>query len=644
MARLPQPKAALQSAPQPLATGRMVTLLGAWLLGSRATPPRSNHVREHGNNHNRSPSSADNGKCCQQMRQRCLFETAIEPQNKSHTTTSSRLAHSHSPPSPTMRVAFVFTALVAAVCGQRVALEPNQHVRTPEGWTAVGPAPLTDKVTLDLAVKLTNLDALDKLFWEVSSPSSSKYGQHLSLAEVDALVHPSREAVNAVEAWLQQYSVDTCKRTSGHGFVTCTVDVATASLMLDTTFVRFTHPQHPGFVVRAAPPRLYTVAASVAPYLDFVGGVHRFPAVAAAPSPVRPRRASAVGVTPGVLRKRYNITEVGQVESNAQSVAQFLGQYFHQPDLAEFWLEFGNGFKHLEKVSKYLGPDTGITGTEAALDVEYIMSTGANITTWFWSTGGHHEGQERFLYWITGVANTTDAPKVHSVSYGDDEDSLDLAYMERINVEFQKMGVRGLSIMFASGDSGAGCNEGGTKFVPSFPATSPYVTAVGGTLFAHNDKEEDGNYISSGGFSNVFGRPEYQVEAVKHYMSVAKDLPKPSFYNATGRGFPDVAAASSGFWVVANLIPTPGVAGTSCASPTFSGVIALLNDLRARVSKPTLGFLNPLLYANVSSSLYDVVEGCNAGCEQSGFCSAVGWDPVTGLGTPDFARLSKTVV
>ena len=73
------------------------------------------------------------------------------------------------------------------------------------------------------------------------------------------------------------------------------------------------------------------------------------------------------------------------------------------------------------------------------------------------------------------------------------------------------MGVRGISVLIASGDSGAGCDDKSTAFVPNFPTSSPYATAVGGTLLSHGGREEDGNYISGGGFSNVFTRPTYQV-------------------------------------------------------------------------------------------------------------------------------------
>jgi hypothetical protein len=64
--------------------------------------------------------------------------------------------------------------------------------------------------------------------------------------------------------------------------------------------------------------------------------------------------------------------------------------------------------------------------------------------------------------------------------------------------------------------------------------------------------------------------------------------------------------------------------GTSCAAPTFSGVISLLNDLRLAAGKSALGFLNPLLYQN-PQILTDITAGNNPGCNTDGFEAAPGW-------------------
>lgn len=82
---------------------------------------------------------------------------------------------------------------------------------------------------------------------------------------------------------------------------------------------------------------------------------------------------------------------------------------------------------------------------------------------------------------------------------------------------------------------------------------------------------------------------------------------------------------SSAFNIVINLIPFPGVSGTSCAAPTFAGVVALVNDVRLQHGKSPLGFLNPLFYQH-PELFFDVTEGCNpGGCPNDGFCATKGW-------------------
>ena len=104
------------------------------------------------------------------------------------------------------------------------------------------------------------------------------------------------------------------------------------------------------------------------------------------------------------------------------------------------------------------------------------------------------------------------------------------------------------------------------------------------------------------------------------------------------------------FVVVQDGIPLPGVGGTSCASPTFTGVISLLNDARMAAGKAPLGFLNPLIYkiapvAANANAFNDAIAGANAGCD--GFSPAFpawkNWDAATGWGSPDY-RLLKPIV
>ena len=68
-------------------------------------------------------------------------------------------------------------------------------------------------------------------------------------------------------------------------------------------------------------------------------------------------------------------------------------------------------------------------------------------------------------------------------------------------------------------------------------------------------------------------------------------------------------------------------------------MVSLLNDARIAAGLPSLGFLNPWLYAQGYKGLNDIVSGNNPGCGTQGFQATKGWDPVTGLGTPDFGLL-----
>lgn len=188
------------------------------------------------------------------------------------------------------------------------------------------------------------------------------------------------------------------------------------------------------------------------------------------------------------------------------------------------------------------------------------------------------------------------------------------------------------------------------KFQPQFPASCPWITSVGGTQYI---EPEVATFFSSGGFSDIWTRPAYQEAAVSRYMKILGDK-NYGLYNTTGRGYPDVAAQSQNFRVI-NQGLDMGYRGTSCAAPTFNGIIALLNSARVSSRLPTLGFLNPWLYSIGKSGLNDIVDGASTGCnglarfdgEPNGgpvianaqWEAVPGWDPVTGYGTPDFGKL-----
>lgn len=146
----------------------------------------------------------------------------------------------------------------------------------------------------------------------------------------------------------------------------------------------------------------------------------------------------------------------------------------------------------------------------------------------------------------------------------------------------------------------------------------------------------------------------------QHISPQTKEYYEP-YTNFKGRGFPDVAAHS--FYPPLAIVVNGtlvGVGGTSASCPQFSSIVALLNSVRMEAGKPSLGFLNPALYFAGLKGLHDIAEGGSRGCQgvdlQSGktlpgagvipyasWNATEGWDPVTGLGTPNFEKLKDLV-
>lgn len=139
----------------------------------------------------------------------------------------------------------------------------------------------------------------------------------------------------------------------------------------------------------------------------------------------------------------------------------------------------------------------------------------------------------------------------------------------------------------------------------------------------------------------MFALPSWQSSAVGDFMDNYAPNYGPNVYNDTGvaRGFPDVAAIGLKVATVFNGT-TYGVGGTSASAPIFAGIVTLLNEARIAAGKGPIGFLNPTLYAN-PGAFNDITIGSNPGCGSGGFNATPGWDPVTGLGTPDYQKLKE---
>jgi tripeptidyl-peptidase-1 len=202
-----------------------------------------------------------------------------------------------------------------------------------------------------------------------------------------------------------------------------------------------------------------------------------------------------------------------------------------------------------------------------------------------------------------------------------------------MNTEIMALGTRGVSVIFASGDSGYVKEQ-------KFGSSSPYVTSVGGVF--DGEMGDDGLQVddkSTGGFSSLSTNniQPWQTAAVASYMKTKGARPR---FNASRRCSPDLAIFDLNYQVIQGGRNT-ALDGTSCAAPVLAGMISLINDARMAAGQPPLGFLNYFLYKHADAFL-DITKGGNGG-----FDAVVGYDPASGLGTfgtDTFAKLLAAAV
>jgi len=540
---------------------------------------------------------------------------------------------------------------LACVSGSFVSME--ETVRGfPAKWTELEAAPSNSKLELTFAIRQQGLAELKDTLRRVSDPSSPDYGQHLSLEEVQKLTAPAPENLEKVLNFIRSHGAEPRLATPGGDFVTASVTVEVAERMLRAKYMKLGHTLSGHEVLRT--PSGYSLPTDVADAVDFVAPTVHIPDVKHRPVAVGGNLGnSSAGLfnTPKNLRTLYSVGSAeGKATGNKQAVTAFLEQKYSGLSLRTFWTMFCSGITCGKGEPKLIGDaTTGIPGTESMLDIETVTGVAGNVESEFWGFSGRSDdnpANEPFVKWLVQMSNTADQdiPKIFSTSYGEDESSWSKPAAERLNVEFQKAGTRGISLLFASGDEGANCK--GSRLTPEGPGSSPYVTAVGGTTGTRTWPQPGGEAaagLSSGGFSDYWPMPDYQQNAVAAYLKQS-GLPDKKFgYNASGRAYPDISAQATNFFVVA-VVPEPGVAGTSCASPTAAGLFALLNDVRLQEGKSTLGFLNPLIYGH-PEVFNDITEGSSGGsCEGGdGWPAKTGWDAVTGVGTPNYEKLATLV-
>jgi tripeptidyl-peptidase-1 len=332
--------------------------------------------------------------------------------------------------------------------------------------------------------------------------------------------------------------------------------------------------------------------------------------------------------TVAYLNEYYGIpSNIGNA-SLSQSVFEMSNEYFSQKDLTLFQKTFDltkekagviGGHKH-----NNCGNSDKDDCVEGNLDVQYIAGVAQVTATIFWHVAGRRA--DSYVSWITEVADEENPPQSNSMSWGGYEFVVAPSVLEQFNTEAMKLAAAGVTITVSTGDYGVsnfaclcdypsgsarspwtGSNKWtGTGYFPSFPATSPYVTAVGATMGRGGyppaigepeiacQSQHGGVITSGGGFSTYYKVPHWQSAFTSSYLSTSTAR---EGYNPHGRGIPDLSFVGVYYdvMIAGSLEP---IFGTSCSAPVAAALISLVKAARAAAGKVSVGFLNPTLYAN----------------------------------------------
>jgi len=376
--------------------------------------------------------------------------------------------------------------------------------------------------------------------------------------------------------------------------------------------------------------------------------------------------------TPSEIREMYNTTSLLNEGINGSgetiAIVDAYGDPYIQQELNSFSSYFGIPTTNITiiNVGQPINYSMGIlTGwnIEIALDVEWAhaMAPGAHIELYVAANNGPalYQAVEDAILGTNGTI-TVQKPNIISLSWGIPENDigssaavapvygLNYPWLDQV---FQQAAARGITVFASAGDWGAYDQAFGQTSPYGgaiYPSTDPFVTGVGGTtLYMQTSSGYLGfpftnatgtygtetawswnnlfDWGTGGGYSSIFGRP---------YWQQGEGVPVKG-----PRGAPDVAWDADvqtgvlvyvyGSWWI--------IGGTSVGSPSWAGSMALI-DQRAGQS---LGYINPYLYTILnnqtlySKAFHDITVGDN-----NPYQASKGWDPLTGVGSPNIGELS----
>ena len=518
----------------------------------------------------------------------------------------------------------------------------------------LGSLAATNRLRLAIGVPLHDPAGLEQFLKDVYTPGNPLFHHFLTPDEFTARFGPTAQDYQAVKNFALTNGLEINAEPGGRLLLDVSGRVPGIENAFHVKLKRFQHPTEPREFF--APDTEPSVDAAL-PVVDIQGmSNYGLPRPKLHPM-IAVKGAVKNGTAPDGsaeyfgddFRKAYvpgtPLTGAGQM------VGLFQDDGYYDNDIAAYARQAGGGRTNIiiQKVllDGYNGvPYNAAANTEVSLDIEMAMAMAPGLARIIVFEGNP---QEYLPNDILSAMSSSNMVKNLSCSWGwGGGPSI------TTDVIFQKMAAQGQSFFNASGDSDAftsgasSVNGVDNPALANAPSSDPYITQVGGTTLTMNGTGASygsetvwnygyvatrGAYVgSSGGVSSYYAIPSWQA-AIGNLGARGG--------STVYRNTPDVALTGDNVYITyGGYGASMGEAGTSCAAPLWAGFMALVNQQAAANGNPSVGFINPAIYAIATNSSYascfhDITTGNNATSDSPGaFYATAGYDLCTGLGTP----------
>ncbi len=602
------------------------------------------------------------------------------------------------------RAGRIRTALATVACllaAGALSAPPAVAAGSSTHWTWLGAAPANGRVSLALPLK-ADLGGLERFAGAVSNPKSPQYGQYDSIANLaKRFGAPAAERARVV-GYLKRAGASGVKIDVTGLFADATLKASEAGRLFGTTLGSF---RSAGVAARGAtfmaPVSAVRIPAALRDDVTGVVGLNTEPLFGSSTPTVSgsaafPHRAAASGnertddesgylqrtgtpagcttavsqsgFTPNQYLTAYNYLPLQSagLEGQGERVALIEIDGFRYSDLRNFSTCFGlatpaiNGFG--VGLKKPLAP-----GGESTLDLEVLDAAAPKLKAV--DVYESRPSAVDVLHSLTApLSNPGSKPDIISASLGSCEEATHLTIgnsgLSHVEGALALAAASGISVLASSGDDGSSaCLTPDGRPLPglavSYPASSPFVTGVGGTNFA---LDANNNIVSEevwndsplvlasggGGFSELFKRPSYQNGFV---VAGHRGVPDVSMLADVAPGYEIYCTAKGDCIGQGHTSPWTQVGGTSAAAPLLAGGLALVDQALRKAHRQDVGLANPLLYAidqsaSAASVISDIVAnnndlGSSLIGRAFGCCTAgAGYDEASGLGSVNLASLA----